>query len=83
MGIGYPSWSHDGQYLYFDSTLDSTGGDSAFFRIRISDRHLERLASLKEIHRLWGPHSEWSGLAPDDDLFDRYCGLRLIILRTV
>jgi Tol biopolymer transport system component len=21
MSIGYPSWSHDGQYLYFDSTF--------------------------------------------------------------
>jgi Tol biopolymer transport system component/DNA-binding winged helix-turn-helix (wHTH) protein len=65
MNIGYPSWSHDGQYLYFDAELTE---DPAFFRVRISDQQLERLASLKDIHRLWGPQSEWSGLGPDDSL---------------
>jgi len=65
MNIGYPSWSHDGQYLYFDDELTE---DPAFFRVRISDHQLERLASLKDIHRLWGPQSEWSGLGPDDSL---------------
>src|SRR6202007_2019964 len=63
--IGYPSWSHDGQYLYFDSILTE---DPAFFRVRISDHRLERLVSLKDIHRLWGANAEWSGLAPDDSL---------------
>lgn len=65
MGIGYPSWSHDGQYLYFDSILTK---DPAFYRVRISNRRVERLVSLKDIHRLWGPHAEWSGLGPDDSL---------------
>ena len=44
--IGYPSWSHDGQYLYFDTILSD---DPAFFRIRISDRKLERLVNLKGV----------------------------------
>jgi Tol biopolymer transport system component/DNA-binding winged helix-turn-helix (wHTH) protein len=65
MGIGFPSWSHDGQYLYFDSTLTE---DPAFFRVRISDHRLERIASLKDIRRLWGPNGEWTGLGPDDSL---------------
>ena len=65
MSIGYPSWSHDGQYLYFDSTFTE---DPAFFRVRISDHRLERLASLKDIHRLFGPNAEWSGLGPGDSL---------------
>jgi Tol biopolymer transport system component/DNA-binding winged helix-turn-helix (wHTH) protein len=65
MNIGYPSWSHDGQYLYFDAELTE---DPAFFRVRISDHRLERLVSLKDIHRLWGPNAEWSGLGPDDSL---------------
>jgi hypothetical protein len=30
MSIGYPSWSHDGQYLYFESTFTE---DPAFFRV--------------------------------------------------
>jgi len=61
--IGYPSWSHDGQYLYFDTILSD---DPAFFRIRISDRKLERLISLKGIRRFWGELGQWTGLAPDD-----------------
>lgn len=65
MGIGFPSWSQDGQYLYFDSILTE---DPAFFRVRISDHRLERLVSLKDIHRLWGANAEWSGLGPDDSL---------------
>jgi len=61
--IGYPSWSHDGQYLYFDTTLTE---DANFFRIRISDHKLERLVSLKGMRRLWGDLGSWTGLAPDD-----------------
>jgi Tol biopolymer transport system component len=61
--IGYPSWSHDGQYLYFDTTLTD---DAAFFRVRISDRKLERLLSLKGLRRYWGEFGPWTGLAPDD-----------------
>jgi Tol biopolymer transport system component len=61
--IGYPSWSHDGQYLYFDTTLTE---DANFFRIRVSDHKLERLVSLKGMRRLWGDLGSWTGLAPDD-----------------
>jgi Tol biopolymer transport system component/DNA-binding winged helix-turn-helix (wHTH) protein len=61
--IGYPSWSHDGQYIYFDTTLNE---DAAFFRVRISDHKLERLLSLKGLRRFWGPLGQWTGLAPDD-----------------
>jgi Tol biopolymer transport system component/DNA-binding winged helix-turn-helix (wHTH) protein len=61
--IGYPSWSHDGQYLYFDTTLTE---DPAIYRLRISDRKLERLVSLKGPQRFWGYFGPWTGLAPDD-----------------
>ena len=65
MPIGYPSWSHDGQYLYFDTTLTD---DPAFLRVRISDRKLERLVSLKNLRRFWGQFGSWTGLAPDNSL---------------
>jgi len=65
MPVGYPSWSHNGQYLYFDSFFSE---DPGLYRIRISDRKLERLVSLSEIRRFWGPLGEWAGLAPDDSL---------------
>ena len=61
--IGYPSWSHDGQYIYFDTALNE---DSAFYRVRISDHRLERLFSLKGMRRYWGPFGPWTGLTPDD-----------------
>ncbi len=63
MPLGYASWSRDGQYLYFDTTLTD---DPTFFRICISDRKLERLVSLKRVRRFWGELGEWTGLAPDD-----------------
>ena len=63
--IGYPSWSHDGQYIYFDTILND---DPAFFRVRISDHKLERLVSLKGQRRYWGRFGQWTGLAPDDAL---------------
>jgi Tol biopolymer transport system component len=57
---GWPSWSRDGQYVYFAS------GD-AWNRLRIRDRKLERLASLKDLK--WAPSAAfWVGLAPDGSL---------------
>jgi Tol biopolymer transport system component/DNA-binding winged helix-turn-helix (wHTH) protein len=63
MPIGYPSWSHDGQYIYFDTTFTE---DANFFRLRISDRKLQRLVSLKGLRQYWGGFGSWTGLAPDD-----------------
>jgi Tol biopolymer transport system component/DNA-binding winged helix-turn-helix (wHTH) protein len=63
MPIGYPSWSSDSQYLYFDSGFTR---DPAFFRVRISDHKLEELADLKRVQRYWGEFGEWAGLATGD-----------------
>jgi len=63
--IGFPSWSHDGRYIYFDSIFSD---DPAFYRVAISDHKLERLTGLSGIRRLWGEMGEWTGLAPDDSL---------------
>ncbi len=61
--LGYLSWSREGKHVYFDSASPS---DPAIYRMRISDRKLERLASLKDIRREWGIWFTWFGLAPDD-----------------
>jgi Tol biopolymer transport system component len=60
----HPTWSHDGKYVYFDSTA---GGEPAFYRVQIKDHKLERVASLKEVKRpTSGSLGTWTGLAPDD-----------------
>jgi Tol biopolymer transport system component len=65
MPIGFPSWSRDGRYIYFDSIFSE---DPAFYRVAIADRKLERLTGLSGVRRLWGEMGEWTGLAPDDSL---------------
>jgi len=57
--VGYPSWSSDGRYLYFD-----TGAELR--RARISDHHVELVASIKGFSRPTGDLAQWFGLAPDD-----------------
>jgi Tol biopolymer transport system component len=44
----HPAWSHDGKYVYFDS---GDHGDTEFYRVRIKDQKVERVASLKAIKR--------------------------------
>ena len=63
MPIGYPSWSHDSKYLYFDTSPTRGPG---FYRARISDHQLEEIADLTGLRRYWGEFGEWSGLAPDE-----------------
>ncbi len=65
MPVGYPTWSHDGQYLYFGTVLS---GDPGYYRMRMSDHKVERMVSLSGIRRYWGELGEWIGLAPDDSL---------------
>ncbi len=63
--IGYPSWSKDSKYVFFDDTEFTA--DPAFYRARVSDHALQRVASLKDIRQFaaeW-PFGAWSGLAPD------------------
>jgi len=61
--LDYYDLSHDEQYIYFDTKWQS---DPAIFRLRISDRKLERVASLKGVRRTEGLSGMWFDLAPDD-----------------
>jgi DNA-binding winged helix-turn-helix (wHTH) protein/Tol biopolymer transport system component len=66
---GYPSWSRDGKFLYFQDWDRGSGYPSRVVRIRIGDRKLETVVDLKSLDRLSiGTFMSWSGLAPDDSV---------------
>ena len=63
---GFPNWSGDSKYVFFDGSPDTA--DAAFYRVRISDRKLEQLAShneVKAVITVSGLMNGWTGLAPD------------------
>jgi Tol biopolymer transport system component/DNA-binding winged helix-turn-helix (wHTH) protein len=57
----YPRWSRDGSHIYFASWI---GNDLS--RVRIGDRKVERLASLKDFRHAPGVFGIWVGWTPDD-----------------
>jgi len=62
MNVGSTSWSRDSQYIYFDSGLSE---NPAFYRVRVTDRKLERIADLKGFRRVVFGWLPWSGVTPD------------------
>jgi serine/threonine protein kinase len=60
--FGYPTWSRNSEYMYFDTV----GSGAGFFRVRIRGHKVELVASLKDLPRKLGAFGPWTGLAPDD-----------------
>ena len=60
--IGFHQWSSDSKYVYFDTGYST---ESAFYRVRVSDHALEKVASFKDVRRVVAPFVSWSGLTPD------------------
>jgi len=60
---GYYSWSRNGKFVYFDIFSPT---EPAIYRVRITDRKLERVVSLKGYRRAGGALGQWMGLTPDD-----------------
>jgi len=56
---GYPSWSPDGESLFYETI----GDDAAWWRVRLRDRKTERFAPLKGIHV-----DMWFAPAPNNSL---------------
>jgi hypothetical protein len=48
--------------------FDTVGNDPSFFRVRIRDRRIERIVSLKDIRRTAGTFAPWTGVALDGSL---------------
>ena len=63
---GYPNWSRDSQFLYFQDWNRGSEYPSRVVRIRIPGRTLETIVDLKSLDRLpIGTYMSWIGLAPD------------------
>ena len=60
--IGFPAWSWDGRYVYYDRV--STDQPSSR-RVRLGENHSELLIDLKDLPRYFSPIGPWSGLTPD------------------
>ncbi|HEV3205664.1 MAG TPA: protein kinase [Terriglobales bacterium] len=60
--LGFPSWSRDGKYLYFDSTYSN---DQSFRRFKVGETKSEEVVSLKNLRRYFGSVGSWSGLTSD------------------
>jgi Tol biopolymer transport system component len=58
-------WSRNGEFVYFAM---KTGSDVTFLRVRIRDRKIEEITSLKDVHDTAGTFGPWTGLAPDGAL---------------
>jgi Tol biopolymer transport system component len=61
--VGYNEWSHDGKYVYLRENRDGAG---ELVRVRIKDRVLEHILSLKDFPQLSDGFASWIGLTPDD-----------------
>ncbi len=61
--VGYNEWSHNGEYVYM---RENRGGAGELVRVRIKDRVLEHLLSLKGFPQLSDGFASWIGLTPDD-----------------
>jgi Tol biopolymer transport system component/DNA-binding winged helix-turn-helix (wHTH) protein len=60
---GYNEWSHDGKYIYM---RENAGGAAEVVRVRIKDRVLEHIVSLRDFPQFTDIFAGWLGLTPDD-----------------
>jgi RNA polymerase sigma factor (TIGR02999 family) len=63
--LGYPFWSRDGKYVYFQDLLN--GEDQPIFRVRISGRKVEKLMSAKDLPQSDVTGYTLTGLDPNDE----------------
>jgi len=62
-GLGWPQWSGDSQFVYVRDAVDQHA--PALYRIRVSDRKTERVATLDIPNGLIGFWNGWMSTTPD------------------
>jgi Tol biopolymer transport system component len=60
-----PVWSKDGKFIYMDVSF---AREPAVYRIRVADRKIELVASLRGLRRTTASVGLWIGLTPDGSL---------------
>jgi Tol biopolymer transport system component/DNA-binding winged helix-turn-helix (wHTH) protein len=60
----YPTWSPDGQFIYFNSF---EGSSPAMYRVKVSDARIETLFNLDEFTAI-GSWGFWSSVTPDGSI---------------
>jgi eukaryotic-like serine/threonine-protein kinase len=61
--IGFPTWSRDGNYLYYDTILTDR---PSFRRVKVGQTRSELVVDLKDLRRYaFTLVGTWTGLAPD------------------
>jgi DNA-binding winged helix-turn-helix (wHTH) protein/WD40 repeat protein len=60
--IGYMEWTDGGKSILFDTLRVP---EPAFYRLRLSDLHLETIAKIGDVRRYYGTFGPWTGIAPD------------------
>jgi serine/threonine protein kinase/Tol biopolymer transport system component len=64
--IGFPNWSADGKYLYYDTSFSQ---HSTFRRIKVGQTASELVADLTDFHKYTAfPVFGWSSIAPDGSM---------------
>ena len=62
IGVDFPIWSRDSKYIYFDSSENAPD----LYRVRIADKKLEKVVSLRGMRLAPVFGGLLTGLAPDD-----------------
>jgi Tol biopolymer transport system component/DNA-binding winged helix-turn-helix (wHTH) protein len=60
--MGYMEWTNDSKSILFDTFLVQ---EPAFYRLRVSDLHLDTVVKIGDVRRYYGPFGPWTGMAPD------------------
>jgi Tol biopolymer transport system component len=62
--LTFPKWSRDGKYVFLWTS--SAEGQPGIYRIRLSDREMDLIASDKQVGQIFGASGPWLGLTPDN-----------------